>query len=75
MALADYRLCDICEGKTFYDANLDYEEPDKSRSDYPNYWLRGVGAWVVICPECAEAHQIIIQRKNTSVLSEDNNTN
>jgi hypothetical protein len=24
MALADYRLCDVCEGKAFYDAHLNY---------------------------------------------------
>lgn len=26
MATADYRLCDVCEGKAFYDANLNYEQ-------------------------------------------------
>lgn len=26
MASADYRLCDVCTGKAFYDANLNYEE-------------------------------------------------
>ena len=26
MAYADYRLCDVCEGKVFYDANLNYEQ-------------------------------------------------
>ncbi len=25
MAAADYRLCDLCESKAFYDANLGYE--------------------------------------------------
>ncbi len=25
MAAADYRLCDVCDGKVFYDANLNYE--------------------------------------------------
>ncbi len=25
MAYADYRLCDVCDGKAFYDSNLDYE--------------------------------------------------
>lgn len=24
MALADYKLCDVCGGKVFYDGNLDY---------------------------------------------------
>lgn len=26
MAMADYRLCDVCGEKVFYDANLNYEE-------------------------------------------------
>lgn len=26
MAVADYRLCDVCDGKVFYDANLNYEQ-------------------------------------------------
>jgi hypothetical protein len=25
MALADYRLCDVCGGKCFYDAHLNYD--------------------------------------------------
>lgn len=29
MAMGDYRQCDVCGGKAFYDANLSYEfEPD-----------------------------------------------
>jgi hypothetical protein len=28
MAAADYRLCDVCSGKCFYDSNLNYETPD-----------------------------------------------
>lgn len=35
MALADYRLCDVCSGKAFYDANLSYEEgEDGDRKPY-----------------------------------------
>ncbi len=26
MALADYRLCDVCGSKAFYDARLNYEQ-------------------------------------------------
>ena len=26
MALADYRLCDVCGGKAFYDAGLNYDD-------------------------------------------------
>ena len=36
MALADYRLCDVCDGKAFYDANLNYEhEPSQWGPDVP----------------------------------------
>lgn len=24
MAMSDYRLCDVCDGKAFYDSNLNY---------------------------------------------------
>lgn len=41
MALSDYRLCDICEEKAFYDANLNYEhEPPKYR-DTPPFRVAG----------------------------------
>lgn len=26
MAKTDYRLCDVCDGKAFYDAELNYEQ-------------------------------------------------
>lgn len=37
MALADYRLCDVCEGKAFYDSNLNYGDgtDDWYKSDPP----------------------------------------
>jgi hypothetical protein len=31
MAAADYRLCDVCDGKVFYDANLNYEQGRASK--------------------------------------------
>ena len=43
MAGADYRHCDVCQTKCFYDANLNYEEgPPRYRPDAPPY--RVVGA-------------------------------
>lgn len=63
MASADYRLCDVCERKTFYDAALDYRDPDKSRPDWPNAWLPGVGDWAVLCEECAKTHKVIVIKK------------
>lgn len=29
MAASDYRSCDVCGGKAFYDANLNYQEPSE----------------------------------------------
>lgn len=29
MASCDYKLCDVCGGKAFYDSNLQYDSEDK----------------------------------------------
>jgi hypothetical protein len=42
MALSVYRLCDVCGGKAFYDANLNYEDgPNEHRPDDPPYRVAG----------------------------------
>jgi hypothetical protein len=51
MAGCDYYSCDICGKKTFYDANLNYDEENK---------LIGVGYIKVICIECAKTNKVII---------------
>jgi hypothetical protein len=51
MAAADYRLCDVCRGKAFYDANLNYEigsrkwnnESGKAEFSYPENPYRQAG--------------------------------
>lgn len=71
MALADYRLCDKCGEKTFYDADLNYEfEPPQWDTAKPSIkymgteqnkiWLGRLGDWAVICSECAKTHKCII---------------
>ena len=73
MASGDYRSCDVCGGKAFYDANLNYETGDKidGKWVYPEapYRVAGedqgqcapaldyVGDWAVICKECAKTHR------------------
>jgi len=54
MALADYRLCDLCDGKVFYDANLNYT-PTKE-----GYTLDHLGDWAVICLDCAKTHKCVV---------------
>lgn len=48
MAAADYKSCDNCGRKTFYDSELDYGH----RGDSPA--PTGAGDWAVIRPECAK---------------------
>lgn len=59
MAAADYKLCDICMSKTFYDSNLDYDF-----QEYPKHGLR-LGDWKVICEGCAERYEVVIQEIET----------
>lgn len=64
MASADYRLCDVCGCKAFYDANLSYDfdaPPDEQyRVCGTNKWglaLGSLGDWAVICKDCAKTHR------------------
>lgn len=42
MAKADYRLCDVCDEKTFYDSTLSYEwGPSEYRPEQPPYRIAG----------------------------------
>jgi len=66
MAAANYRLCDVCDRKTFYDSNLNYEwleypEPGVLFNDKPSHMgLDNLGAWAVLCKDCAKAHRAVI---------------
>ena len=55
MSGADYYSCDVCWCKTFYDADLNYEED----GDF-NYVLPRVGEMKVICKECAKTKTVKI---------------
>lgn len=73
MAMADYRQCDMCGGKAFYDANLNYDWPDKNGKDAwgkkvePHELVRDsghkldhLGDWAVICTDCAKTHKCVV---------------
>ena len=73
MAMSDYRLCDVCERKAFYDANLNYDQgadvPGMLRNGggmMENTALDYVGDWGVICTDCAETHEVVIRPKPTT---------
>ncbi len=67
MALSDYRLCDVCGGKAFYDASLNYDNggrDDQVRNGgdmMPYQTLDNLGDWVVICRTCAANHKAVVQ--------------
>lgn len=70
MAGADYRSCDLCGNKAFYDADIQYEVEDKWNKDrpfakevgenlakYEAYKLGYLGDWAVLCVNCAKTHK------------------
>jgi hypothetical protein len=76
MAAGDYRSCDVCGGKAFYDANLSYEEygrdPPFLVGGEPQYAdpamnarhglrLGYVGDWAVLCTDCSKTHRTRIE--------------
>jgi len=58
MAYADYRLCDVCKEKAFYDASLNYDF-----DEYPDTGLERCGAWIVLCRKCNETHEIKLMKR------------
>lgn len=58
MASANYRHCDVCDAKVFYDATLNYEHDDEG-----HLILENLGAWNVLCDSCAKTHEIKIVKK------------
>lgn len=78
MAAADYYLCDVCGAKCFYDANLNYEYPDKngngsfgapiSKDELVRgscYKLDYLGDIAAICLDCAKTHEVIVREKQS----------
>ncbi len=61
MAYADYRLCDVCDGKAFYDSDLNYDFKAKDLDGMPK--LGYVATMKVICDDCAVTHEVIIRER------------
>lgn len=59
MALADYYLCDVCGGKCFYDAELNWEADDETGE----WSLDRMGDMAAICERCAETYEVTIRLK------------
>jgi predicted amidophosphoribosyltransferase len=59
MALADYYLCDVCEAKAFYDANLNYDFDERVSYGCQSK-LERVGDMKVICDDCAAKYEVVL---------------
>ncbi|MFN3169254.1 MAG: hypothetical protein ACE37E_01015 [Hyphomicrobiales bacterium] len=63
MALADYKRCDVCGGKAFYDANI--TDPryvatwDDSEDEFEPVGL------AVLCSGCNKTHKAVIVDRKT----------
>lgn len=60
MAGADYFHCDVCGGKAFYDAHLnwDCDAEMSGRSDLPA--LDYTGDIRALCDDCAKTHVVVV---------------
>ena len=55
MAYADYFHCRVCDGKVFYDANIDWDYQHVGREDGE------VASVVALCDDCFKTHEIVVQ--------------
>lgn len=76
MAAADYYLCDICEQKCFYDANLNWECSTKDDPIPLEEQVFGMdmrldycGDIMALCRNCAKTHELRIVPKGTAMGS------
>ena len=57
MAMSDYKLCDVCGGKAFYDANI-LDDRYVATWD-PSETADPIGI-AVLCPECNKTHVALV---------------
>jgi hypothetical protein len=63
MAGIDYRRCDVCGGKSFYDADLGYGSDQENLVIGTDYSLGFLGDWIVICRKCSGKYEARIIEK------------
>lgn len=67
MAAVDYWFCDVCGGKSFYDANLHYERDAPMRPSDNRMLPVGAGDMAAICVACAKTHKVVVKMKAPDV--------
>ena len=60
MALADYKQCDRCGAKAFYDANI--SDPHYVATWDPSEDTPPIGL-AVLCAKCNETHEAVIRKR------------
>ena len=78
MAYSDYRLCDVCGCKCFYDVSLNYEVgtrdnpiPLDQQVRESGFKLERLGDWAVICRECAKTHDCKVVPRTSNPSRQD----
>ena len=63
MAYADYTHCEICDAKAFYDANLNWGDPEPDPNIALNQALDNCGDMKALCLKCARSYKLVVERK------------
>jgi hypothetical protein len=61
MALGDYHLCAVCEGKAFYDANI--SDPHYVATYDPTETAEPIGI-KALCYNCAKTYEVVVRLKD-----------
>ncbi len=59
MAGANYYRCDLCNARTFYDADVDWEHQ------------HNLGQIAALCKQCSKAYQVVIRPRDVIVAANE----
>lgn len=62
MASIDYKLCDLCGFKAFYDANIEDQRYRASWGAKDSVDVAPIGI-AVLCPNCNATHECVIRKR------------
>jgi hypothetical protein len=66
--MCDYRQCDVCGKKAFYDAELNYQDTPIVDKQKPvvgtSFYLDWLGDWKVLCIDCIGEYELKIVKIN-----------
>lgn len=63
MAMADYRLCDVCGGKAFYDADI--RDSHYCATWDPSEDAEPIGL-AVLCSDCNKTHEAVVRPREAA---------